>query len=213
MVTVGQLHPTRRVSIYAEGMLHALCLDLEIRKRTANAYSLDTLMRRLYADAVHGLQYNEVRLLELLFEITDTSFEAFFTAHYMQPMSMEAVLNEALHHVGCGLLWTASENEREAYFGIRMKAGGEPAQVGVVAPGSAAAIAGLVADDLVLGHEITETGLQIRWRDQMMHSHEAILPRAAQPYFRTVRLVRLSEVSSEQEASFYSWVSKGGMSQ
>lgn len=199
--------PHRRVSIYAEGMLNALCLDLEIRRRTDDAHSLDTLMRRLYADAVAGLQYNEVRLLELLFEITDSSFEAFFAQHYQQPISLEEALAEALDWVGCRLERHPSENKIESLYGLRVKPGGEHGVVTVVAPGSPAAGVGLVAEDVLLQQDLNSTGLHLRWRDKMLKEHEALLAPSKQSWFDGYQLKRLEAPNSAQDEAFRRWVS------
>jgi predicted metalloprotease with PDZ domain len=202
----GPAAPHRRVSIYAEGMLHALCLDLELRKSTNNEYSLDTLMRRLYADAIDGLPYDEVRLLELLYEITETSFEPFFETHYHRPASLEILLPQALQWVGCALEKQVSENMLERVYGIRLRAGAESGHVAVVAPGSGAAAAGLVADDVILAQELSETGLHLLWRDKMMHEHQAVINPTGNDFFTTYKLVRLSHFSAQQQAAFAAWI-------
>lgn len=203
----GPAAPHRRVSIYAEGMLSALCLDLEIRRRTQNEHSLDTLMRRLYADAVNGLTYNEARLLELLYEITDSSFEAFFEMHYQRPLSRELALTEALHWVGCTLRQTPSENKEERLLGLRVKAGGEAGTVMMVAPGSPANAVGLVAEDALLEISwVDEANCKLRWRDKMQHEHEALLEADVHAgWFSTYHLTRLPSLNTAQESAFQQW--------
>lgn len=203
----GPAAPHRRVSIYAEGMLSALCLDLEIRRRTQNEHSLDTLMRRLYADAVNGLTYDEARLLELLYEITNSSFEAFFEMHYQRPLSRELALTEALHWVGCTLRQTPSENKEERLLGLRVKAGGEAGTVVMVAPGSPANAVGLVAEDALLEISwVDEANCKLRWRDKMQHEHEALLEADVHAgWFSTYHLTRLPSLNTAQQSAFQQW--------
>jgi predicted metalloprotease with PDZ domain len=201
----GPAAPHRRVSIYAEGMLNALCLDMEMRRCTDNEHSLDTLMRRLYADAVNGLPYDEVRLLELLFEITDCSFEAFFQQHYQQPISLETALPAALAQVGCTLRCTVSENPLERNYGIRVKAGGEHGIVAMVAPGSPAAHCGLVADDQLLAQQLEDDQLHIRWKDKMLHEHQAVLSAGDGRWFDIYKLERLPNPTPAQDEAFARW--------
>jgi predicted metalloprotease with PDZ domain len=201
----GPAAPHRRVSIYAEGMLNALCLDMEMRRCTDNEHSLDTLMRRLYADAVNGLPYDEVRLLELLFEITDSSFEAFFQQHYQQPISLETALPAALAQVGCTLRCTVSENALERNYGIRVKAGGEQGIVAMVAPGSPAAHCGLVADDQLLAQQLEDDQLHLRWKDKMLHEHQAVLSAGKGRWFDIYKLERLPNPTPAQDEAFARW--------
>ena len=70
------------VSFYEGGALATLILDLEIRRRTRNRVSYDTLMRAMYeAFPATGPGFTTQDLVQTLNRLTETSFEEFFNLH------------------------------------------------------------------------------------------------------------------------------------
>lgn len=69
----------RTISYYLKGDLIGTCLDLEIRHRTQNHYSLDEVLRRLYQRyAAHGIGFPESVYQETVEEVAQSSFQDFF---------------------------------------------------------------------------------------------------------------------------------------
>ncbi|BAS67845.1 M61 family metallopeptidase [Bathymodiolus septemdierum thioautotrophic gill symbiont] len=72
--------PNAIVSYYTKGAVFAFVLDIEIRKRTNNKYSLDSVMRIIWQDyQTIGLEDDTVQTL--VAEITQSDFSEFFDAY------------------------------------------------------------------------------------------------------------------------------------
>ncbi|MCI4325756.1 MAG: PDZ domain-containing protein [Thermoplasmata archaeon] len=74
--------PNRSISYYLKGDLVSLCLDLELRSRTANASSLETVWRELwnsYGRTRRGL--GETELPEVIERVTGVDARGFFGDH------------------------------------------------------------------------------------------------------------------------------------
>ena len=70
------------ISYYDKGELLGLLLDLEIRRRTNNAKSLDDVMRILYADFFEkGRNYTPADFQKMCESVTGRSFEDFFARY------------------------------------------------------------------------------------------------------------------------------------
>ena len=69
----------RTISYYLKGDLVGTCLDLEIRKRTANQFSLDTVLVRLYERyGEKGIGFPESVYQDTVEEVGKSSFQDFF---------------------------------------------------------------------------------------------------------------------------------------
>ncbi|MEP7265960.1 MAG: PDZ domain-containing protein, partial [Bacteroidota bacterium] len=143
--------PNRKTSIYDEGCLIALMLDLFIRKNSSWKYSLDDVMKSLYKDfALQNLGYreNDIRLLTEHFSGTDAS--AIFNNYINGTELYIPFLQELLAEVGCYISITLSKNYFENMFGFRVAPSAAGFIVSAVAPGSPAETAGLCKDDEVI---------------------------------------------------------------
>ncbi len=207
----GPAAPNRRVSIYAEGMLNALCLDLEIRKSSANQHSLDDLMRLLYADAKDGRSYNESDLLRHLHQLTGIDFNPFFELHYRNPISLEDVLPKKLQWIGCTLETKSADDPLEAFCGVRGIDQNGKRTVTAIAPSSPAALAGLMVEDILdlpempVNHEWAPGQmLTLVWHDRMLCTRTNVVTTSS-GWFRRYELVRLPQVDALQEEAFSSW--------
>ncbi len=69
----------RTISYYLKGDLVGTCLDLEIRRRTGNQFSLDTVLRRLYERyGEKGIGFPESQYQDTVEEVGNSSFQDFF---------------------------------------------------------------------------------------------------------------------------------------
>ncbi|MDA8192842.1 MAG: PDZ domain-containing protein [Thermaerobacter sp.] len=87
--------PNRTISYYLKGDLVGTCLDLEIRQRTANRQSLDSVLKRLYQRyGQDGLGFPESVYQETVEEVGESSFEEFFRQyiHGVAPVPFEHYL-------------------------------------------------------------------------------------------------------------------------
>jgi predicted metalloprotease with PDZ domain len=71
--------PNATVSYYDGGALVSLLLDLEMRRRTHNQASLDTLMRKMYETyPASGPGFTTENVLQTLHQLTNSKFDQFF---------------------------------------------------------------------------------------------------------------------------------------
>lgn len=93
--------PGRKVSIYTEGMLAALILDVWIRQTTKGIYSLDEVMRRLYTLFYkRGLGYDEDIVKAQIEDVAESSADWFFTELVWGKGYVEKRLPHALQWLG-----------------------------------------------------------------------------------------------------------------
>jgi predicted metalloprotease with PDZ domain len=145
-----QSAPHRRVSIYAEGMLQALHLDLTLRKLSRNSVSLDDLMRFLWNEHLLNPSrgYTEQDLIGWLHQTLPSvkDWDLYFREHYGQPMSIEKRLAQALEPVGCTLKPLPCEDSIQRFLGVQIQwnkalpavehaVSGSPAAQGGMGPG------------------------------------------------------------------------------
>lgn len=130
----GNSAPHRRVSIYAEGMLQALLLDLTLRKQFAenphnpanSVPNLDHLIRHwwhLFTQNPDFDGYTEEELIQWLDQeapkqASDPMWQHYFTTHFGRPLSLELPLSKALEHVGCSLQAIPCEDEVKSSLGL-----------------------------------------------------------------------------------------------
>ncbi|WP_018479863.1 M61 family metallopeptidase [Pontibacter roseus] len=142
--------PDRKVSIYIQGALTALLLDLQLRQATSNAASLDTVMRHLweeYGKRANG--YSEEDYENLVLRIGGEDFRSYFEQYIYGTSPIEQALDEALHYIGCTL--QAEENPLlyERLFGFKVVADNQLTKVSAIAPDSPASTVLSVDDELV----------------------------------------------------------------
>ncbi|MEY3157368.1 MAG: hypothetical protein RLZZ121_421 [Bacteroidota bacterium] len=170
----SQSAPHRRVSIYAEGMLQALHLDLVIRSSTrdhASPASLDDLIRYLwnrFEQSPETPGYTQETLTLWLDEnvivpSTYKNWSDYFRIHYEQPNSIEESLRSILPLFGCRLTTSPNEDRVKHLLGLQMNWNQAEPKVEHCVPGSPAALAGLGPGDRWLSweiqHESKEQGL------------------------------------------------------
>jgi predicted metalloprotease with PDZ domain len=131
--------PNRKVSIYVEGALAALVLDLEIRRHTANLHSLDTVMQVFWAK--FGKQEKGYQLADyqaIISQVAGVSMDNYFQECIAGKGKIEKWLPNALQFIGCELLVSPSEKLEERYFGFRLVVRDSRLMVGLIEPNSPA---------------------------------------------------------------------------
>lgn len=176
--------PNSSVSYYLKGSLVALLLDLEIRRRTGGARSLDDVMRYLYAeyagDQVHDLYSGTVakrpgfddddgfcRAVEAVAGEEGGAYRAFLARAVAGTDELE--YDRAFESVGLRLVWGHSlEKEHDhlpAWHGLRLKTEHGRLKVSVVLAGGPGESAGMYAGDELIaldGIRIDEERLKAR---------------------------------------------------
>ena len=156
--------PNAVVSYYTKGALVALALDLTIRQATADAASLDDVMRLLWercGKTGRGVAEHEIE--DLAAEVAGRSLQSFFDAavrgtadvplaELLAPFGVEMHLRVADSDSDAGGKPTSRPKDdasQRSTLGIALAAGGD-AVVGTVHDGSAAQLAGLASGDTIV---------------------------------------------------------------
>lgn len=160
-----QSAPHRRVSIYAEGMLQALHLDLTLRSCSVsqkNKLTLDDLIRYLWQRHLTNTQgpgYDQNTLVQWLEkQITPPSnyadWTTYFRVHYQEPHPIEESLHNILPAFGCSLISENCEDPVKSLWGLQMNWNLAEPKVDHCVAGSPAALAGLGPGDRWLSFQI-----------------------------------------------------------
>jgi len=138
-----------RVDFYTKGALVALLLDLDIRRRTDGAKSLDDAMRWLYTTyAERGRGYPENGMQLAVEAVAGTSYADFF-ARYVNGTD-ELPYGEYLAAVGLELVETLSPTQPKASLGIELSGDEKQTIIANVFPGEAGFQAGLDRGDILV---------------------------------------------------------------
>jgi predicted metalloprotease with PDZ domain len=160
------------VSYYDKGAILGLLLDLEIRKRSGGAHSLDDVMRSLYADFYkRGRNYTPEDLQRAAEAAAGGSLEEFFSRYVRGREELD--YNAALAGVGLRLDTESAADGRpapeEAYLGAFLTQDGERLTVRSVPAGTPAYEQGLNAFDQIVaveGYRATRDFLTARIGDR-----------------------------------------------
>lgn len=129
-------------SYYNKGSLVALCLDLGLRLRGSN---LDALMRRLYENTQNGIQVNDRTIFELCHELTGDNWIE--QINHLINTTDELPLDQLFPEFG---LSYNLKNDKALPFGLKVVDKAEGVVVQQVRRESAAAQAGLSANDVII---------------------------------------------------------------
>ncbi|WP_436899214.1 M61 family metallopeptidase [Acinetobacter gyllenbergii] len=129
-------------SYYNKGSLVALCLDLGLRLRGSN---LDALMRRLYENTQNGIQVNDRTIFELCHELTGDNWIE--QINHLINTTDELPLDQLFPEFG---LSYNLKNDKALPFGLKVVDKAEGVVVQQVRRESAAALAGLSANDVII---------------------------------------------------------------
>ncbi len=141
--------PDRKTSIYTEGAVLAMMMDISIRRDTANRNELMDVMRLLYErHAKQGVGYTEADYQAAIEELAGRSYTSFFTDFYYGTKDVDPLLTELLAYVGLSIRNIRSRLYFENRFGFKVKYIREKsAEITDIAPDSIADKAGLKAGD------------------------------------------------------------------
>ncbi|MCH7315387.1 PDZ domain-containing protein [Acinetobacter sp. ANC 3882] len=129
-------------SYYNKGSLVALCLDLGLRLRGSN---LDALMRRLYENTQNGIQVNDRTIFELCNELTGDNWIE--QINHLINTTDELPLDQLFPEFGLSF---SSKDDKALPFGLKVVDKAEGVVVQQLRRDSAAAQAGLSANDVIV---------------------------------------------------------------
>lgn len=113
--------PNRKVSIYNEGAIVALMMDLLIRVSTDHAKSLDDIMRSLWQE--HGKAnkgYDKKAILKILAGCVSYNWDSFFDNYIYGTSPIEELLTTLLQPFGFDFQKQFSHEKHESVWGFRM---------------------------------------------------------------------------------------------
>jgi predicted metalloprotease with PDZ domain len=103
-------YTVERQSIYTEGMLNALIIDVHLQKNTDGKIRLDDLMRRMYQDAQEGKGYTRQSILSHLYDLDpSTHWRQHFEKYYYSPVDLTSDVLNCLEFWGIGHEWKGEE--------------------------------------------------------------------------------------------------------
>lgn len=135
------------VSFYSKGALVSMLLDLELRARTENRVSLDTVMRAMYERFPHdGPGFTTEEMLRTVNEVSGTAFDDFFRDYVAGTARPD--FGSALGVVG--LEGVSEPKSDEAFLGLNLVEREGRTVVASVLMNGPAYGAGLIADDEIV---------------------------------------------------------------
>jgi predicted metalloprotease with PDZ domain len=209
--------PGRKVSIYTEGLLASLILDVELRKASNNGFSLADVMYLMYSEIYkrnkgytfddfislcqRGANKNIGRLVhELVFEIGHIS----------------TYLEERLNYFGLTLEAKESEFTHEQKYGFKISNGSVPV-ISVVVGNSPAEQAGLCVNDALLlvnnapvdngadWNQAFLTGGEIMAWNAIEGNKAVLLRNDGTSYFESKHLIKIKNCNANQKLNFEIW--------
>ncbi len=145
--------PYRKTSIYDEGNLVALMLDVNIMRLTENKKGLRDVCRILYNDfGKAGKGYTEQDIVRICGEVagSDVWMSDFFRAYVYGTEDFTSLLQDCFNYLGITWERKPSPHINESRYGFKAIDFGNNRKVSLVVPGSPAWEAGLSAGDEVL---------------------------------------------------------------
>lgn len=160
------------ISYYDKGAILGLLLDLEIRRRTAGAKSLDDVMRYLYTEFYkRGRNYTPEDFQRAAELVAGSSLEEFFRRYVRGREELD--YNASLAGVGLQLVPAPGDKSKpaaeKAYFGANLRQDGDRLLVTNVLAGSPAYNQGLYANDQIValdGARVNLDSLNARLNDR-----------------------------------------------
>lgn len=212
--------PDRKTSIYNEGALLAMMLDISLLRDTNNQGSLMTAMRLLYERfGKVGVGYTEKDYQNAIEEVGGRSYEDFFQNYYYGTNDIEEDLKDLLNYVGLEIHDTRSRLYFENRFGFKVEyIKGRSARITDIAPGSIADRAHLkLGDEIVSINGIRILGNLKEWCKYFQEetvtltinseddTHKIQLTPTDERYYRTRWPHKIHEATDMQKANFIAW--------
>jgi predicted metalloprotease with PDZ domain len=217
-----------QISYYDKGELLGMLLDLEIRRRTGGAKSLDDVMRYLYTDFYQkDRNYSPEDFQKACELMAGASLDQFFSRYVRGRDDLAVVYNETLagaglrlEQAGIGIGQTDGPVQVKAFLGADLEQNGDFIVVNSVRSGTPAYEQGLNAKDKIIaldGERVTKETFEaliaakhprdtVRvtvFRFDDVHTFDIRLAgRVDAPY----RIVPLPQMSEQQKRIYQAWL-------
>lgn len=113
--------PNRKISFYTKGYLVAMLLDVEIRRATGHAASLDDVMHAMYHRIAKNRRgYTAADYQQIAEEFFGKSLDSFFSAFVSGVESLNRSLSEMADFFGLSMLMLESNDIAEARWGMKL---------------------------------------------------------------------------------------------
>lgn len=214
--------PHRKTSIYDEGSLIALMLDLYIRRASKGRYSLDDVFRQLYEEfSKDNLGYREQDVRALAAAMSDEKVNRIFDTHIRKAGNYLSTLQELLDVVGCYISEQPSAISYERAFGFKAVQEGSVLKVSSILPGSPAEKSGLaIGDEIIHVNNIkVESDLKDRVSYALQGQTSLVLGVFSRRQFKILKLRKTekmfysrysitlqADMNKEQKARLQDWV-------
>lgn len=214
--------PGRKTSIYDEGCLIALLLDLYILRQSKGQFNLDDLYERLYSDTISA-GYSDSDVSRIAKELSGEGVQRIFNECIYARNTYEDLLEELLDSIGCGIQRIPSKQLQERLYGFRTTTDSGICRVAAVWPNSPAEIAGLSKDDEIVGcngwkvegnlsERIAQSQTECRLTTFSMRREKHLkLEPLNRRWFDTVRIAPLETTTPDQELNFKRWMGRGSV--
>ncbi|MBK9636640.1 MAG: M61 family metallopeptidase [Bacteroidetes bacterium] len=210
--------PARKTSIYDEGCIVALMLDLYIRRSSKGKNSLDDLYVHLFNDfSTNENGYRESDLLRLSISLSDQGVEEIFNQAIHSRKSYEEMLQNLLPTVGCWLSTIPSKKIYEQWYGLRVVVEGGITKVLSVLPSSPAEIAGIAKDDEISscnGWKVESNlndlcalkeGSTLLTIFSQKKEKQVTMKKSSTTWFDTLQIVKIADADPFARESFTAW--------
>ncbi len=209
--------PNRKVSIYNEGALAALILDIEIRKLTENNKSLDDVMQTLWTDfALQNKGYSLEDYQNIVNKIAGKDMKLYFDDCIFGHGKLENWLSTAFNYIGCELQINKNSHLEEQLFGFRVASKSSRIFVSVIAPNSPADMVLSLQDELIsIDNQPVEFNLLKLLKDkttfvlQILRNQKlktVVLNTNDKTYFDKYTIIKMTNLTSMQENNFKLWL-------
>ncbi len=208
--------PNKKSSIYVEGAMIALTLDLLIRQNTKDEASLDDVMRLLWQKfGKTRIGYKSSDIQEVCEQVFGGNLSNYFVDYVYDVKPKEALLSNLLEHVGCTLKIGDSGNILERELGIKTMVSNDKMVVIQIQPGSIGEKLFSLRDKIlkINGQAITNDQLISIKGDHMTfqidRNFEIIDFRVgfeSKSYFKKHTIEKLKNPSDAQRDSFKNWL-------
>ena len=210
--------PARKTSIYDEGCVVALMLDLYIRRSSKGKNSLDDLYVHLFNDfSTNENGYRESDILRLAISMSDKGVEEIFNQAIHSRKSYEEMLQDLLPTVGCWLLTHPSKKIHEQWYGLRVVVEGGITKVLTVLPNSPAEIAGIAKDDEIISCNgwkvegnlnelcVLKEGITTLTIFSQKKERQLSLNKSSTAWFDTLQIVKIEDADPFARELFTAW--------
>jgi len=205
--------PHKKSSIYVEGAMVALCLDLLIRKETNSEKSLDDVMRLLWKNfGKKGVGYNIEDIKKSCEDVIGLSLTEFFEDYVYSTVDKHSLIIDLLEFVGCTLKSSPNQSVLASHFGLRGVYEDNKFRVMQIAPDSIGE-QHFSVNDLILkvddgdpkaleSSNKPEVGFEI----ERNHKPRNIRVEPSQEtYFDEVSIIKLDNATTDQKEAFLNW--------